>query len=147
MRCCPPPTSSRCGRRSGSAGHFGHLGHALAGWLERVGPRRRGNAGVLHRLDLLLIPREVLFVPGLQVFIKVREVHGRTLFEVTIGPLVGEARSVSRLAMTSGPMFDTSVLVKPRKSGDCRGIDAAPGMPARREPCWAGPAARKNHPR
>jgi hypothetical protein len=34
------------------------------------------------------------------------------------------------LAITSGPMFDTSVLAEPRKSGDCRGIDAAPWIPA-----------------
>jgi hypothetical protein len=67
-----------------------HLGRALARRLECVSPGRRSEAGLLHRLALLLIFWEVLFVPGLEVFLQVRQVHGRPL-EVTTAPLIGEA--------------------------------------------------------
>lgn len=70
-----------------------HFGLTLTWRLEGERTRRgRGReAGLEHRLDTIRVLREVPFVPGHQILKQVREMHGGPLFEVTMGPLIGDA--------------------------------------------------------
>src|SRR5690348_10973540 len=69
-----------------------HLGwplwHGLCAWWHREtrtegGPHPFSVAGE--------VDRAVAFVPCFQVFVQMREVHRRTMLEIAIRPLVGEA--------------------------------------------------------
>ena len=69
-----------------------HIGLTLTWRIEGERPRRRREAGLQHRLDAISIRGEALSVPGCQIFKQVRELHGCTMLEVAVGPLIGLAR-------------------------------------------------------